>query len=503
MRFRVRSPLGFILWWRICPTKGEALRYPSITGNNLKIKTRQLTALKFELEWMEPLAAYERLYSPYSFLLESVAGGQRVSGRSFIGIEPGLIYQSKNGSSRLIEDGCSFAGGGNPLDEIFSFLGNYKVNGDSDFLGGAFGYLSYDVGRFVEKIPNLADDDLAIPDCLLMVMSVYLIFDHHKRELNAYILTGSGEEYKAPRIFEDLRRALAGRPPSRDFRPLAKDGAKFISNFDQKGFAAIVNRAKEYIYAGDIYQVNLSQRLTTPISTEPLAIYEALREVNPSPFAGYFNFGDWHMFGCSPERLIKLTAGKIELRPIAGTIRRGTDPREDRRLTKQLIKDIKERAEHIMLVDLERSDLGRVAEFGSVNVDELMVTEEYSHVIHIVSNVIGRLCPEMSGLDLVKACFPGGTITGCPKVRAMEIIEELEPVRRGPYTGSMGYFNLNGDLDLNIIIRTLIIKDGLAHVQAGAGIVADSIPEKEYYETLYKAEALIKAVSRAEQTNVQ
>lgn len=481
---------------------GEAMYNPSAIGKNLKKEAKQLTVFTFELDWLEPLAAYERLYSPYSFLLESVGGGWRVAERSFIGINPRLIYQSKNGRSRVTTSGRYFSGGGSPLDEVFSLLENYHVSGTSDYLGGAFGYLSYDAGRFIEKIPYQADDDLNIPDCLLMVMSVYLCFDHVSHKLNAHILTDNGAEVKALSTLEYLRRALYSRREALHIKRVHLDDSKFVSNFNQAGFEAVVKKAKEYIYAGDIYQVNLSQRLTAPIFTEPLAIYRALREVNPSPFAGYFNFGDWHMVGCSPERLIKLTNGKVELRPIAGTIRRGSDLKEDRRLTEQLIKDIKERAEHIMLVDLERNDLGRVAEFGTVNVDELMVTEEYSHVIHIVSNVIGRLRRDKGALDLVKACFPGGTITGCPKVRAMEIIEELEPVRRGPYTGSMGYLNFNGDLDLNIIIRTLVIKDGLAHVQAGAGIVADSVPEKEYYETLYKAEALIKATTRAEMDSV-
>jgi anthranilate/para-aminobenzoate synthase component I len=257
----------------------------------------------------------------------------------------------------------------------------------------------------------------------------------------------------------------------------------------------IVERVKEYIAAGDIFQANLSQRVSARINDKkPLDLYKILREINPSPFAGFFDFGEYHIVSSSPERLIRIKDGIIDTRPIAGTRPRGKNGKEDEAMRAELLLNKKERAEHIMLIDLERNDLGRVSEYGSVRVDELMITEDYSHVIHIVSNITGKLAAGKDCFDAIKAAFPGGTITGVPKVRCMEIIDELEPVRRGPYTGSIGYIGFSGNMDLNIIIRTFVIKDGMAYVQAGAGLVADSDPELEYFETLKKAEALIRTL---------
>ncbi|MBI2447515.1 MAG: anthranilate synthase component I family protein, partial [Candidatus Omnitrophica bacterium] len=266
------------------------------------------------------------------------------------------------------------------------------------------------------------------------------------------------------------------------------------SNFTEEGFCKIVKKAKEYIASGDIFQANLSQRFSVPCSLDPFILYKALRSINPSPFAAYLDLGDLQIVSSSPERLLKLEGRDVQTRPIAGTRPRGKTDEEDRRLSNELILNEKERAEHIMLVDLERNDLGRVCEYGSVLVDEFLVLEEYSHVFHIVSNVVGKMRHGMDCFDLLRAGFPGGTITGCPKVRCMEIIDELEPVTRNIYTGSIGYLSFNGDMDLNIVIRTLILTKGIGYLQVGAGIVADSDPVREYYETLYKAEALFKAV---------
>jgi anthranilate synthase component 1/para-aminobenzoate synthetase component 1 len=268
------------------------------------------------------------------------------------------------------------------------------------------------------------------------------------------------------------------------------------SNFTKKGFMEIVKKCKQYISAGDIFQANLSQRLCVKFNGDKFKLYKVLREINPSPFAAYLNFGDLTIVSCSPERLLKVVGCNVETRPIAGTRPRGDSKSEDENFAKELILNEKERAEHIMLVDLERNDLGRVCEYGTVRVDELMMIEDYSHVFHIVSNVKGILREDKDIFDLIKSCFPGGTITGCPKIRCMEIIDELEPTSRGIYTGSIGYLSYNGDMDLNIVIRTFVIKNGFAYIQVGAGIVADSVPEREYYETLYKAEALINALEK-------
>ena len=468
------------------------------------VAVEDLTVVNKEIGWQDPVLAYDILRAPNSAFLESVSGSERIARYSLIALDPLLTIEGKNGKLRLILNDEENVRAVDPLKELFKILEELTTRELEKTMCGAIGYIGYDSARHIEKIPEIADDDLTLPDLLFFIPKITVIFDHHEKVATIYSIVSDGDRgiarVKLKRI-EDLL-ALGERnmgSMDRDKEETAKEATcDFISNFTKEDFERNVKRAKEYIFAGDIYQVNLSQRLTTVVSIDPYLIYRELRTVNPSPFSAYFDFGDWHMVSCSPERLVKMTNDHIETRPIAGTIRRGSASEEDRRLNKKLISDIKERAEHIMLVDLERNDLGRVSDYGSVKVDELMVMESYSHVTHIVSNVIGKLSNSRSRSDLVRACFPGGTITGCPKVRAMEIIEELEPVRRGPYTGSMGYLSFNGDMDLNIIIRTLIIKDGKAHVQAGAGIVADSIPENEYYETLSKAEALIKATMEAE-----
>lgn len=496
MRFRVRSP-----WPSLVGMEREAMLFPSGHLRSTSQVKKELIVVSEEIDWLPPLTAYELLYRPRSFLLESVAGGSRTARLSILGISPLIIFESKNGVSRTFEDGTLSINTGDPLVDLAGIVNGYTVYDADEFNGGAIGYFGYDIGRYIEKLPNLAKDDLALSDCLFFVMHIYVWFNHLDKKAKIICLSPPDRLVENKSRVKEVKNILKDKilrrvEPKASYKVSMQ--TEFVSNYKKIDFEAAVEKAKEYIFAGDIYQVNLSQRLTARLISKPLEIYKQLRKVNPSPFAGYFDFGDWQMIGCSPERLLKLNGRRIETRPIAGTIRRGVNDREDKLLVKQLLRDIKERAEHIMLVDLERNDLGRVAEYGSVKVDELMVTESYSHVTHIVSNIIGRLRQDKDRFDLIKACFPGGTITGCPKIRAMEIIEELEPVRRGPYTGSMGYLGFNGDMDINIIIRTLIIKDGLAHVQAGAGIVADSIPEKEYYETLYKAEALIKATNLAE-----
>jgi anthranilate/para-aminobenzoate synthase component I len=392
-----------------------------------------------------PLSIFESLYNgPGSFLLESPSGSGKLEQYSFIGI--------------------------NPIKTITSFEELEKTN----LKNGAFGFLSYDFAWEIEKLPNLAKDDLGIPKVNLVIPETLIIFDHRNGEI----------KIKSSSPAKTIEQLKDGKGKAKSI-PVQSTSAK--SNFKKKEFEQIVRQAKEYIAAGDIYQVNLSQRFESKIREHPFEIYKRLRKINPSPFASYFDFGKFKIVSCSPERLIKLEDGIAQARPIAGT--RPISAQDD-----ELLLDPKERAEHIMLVDLERNDLGKVCEYGSVHVDENMIIEKYSHVIHIVSNVIGKLSKDKNKFDLIKAMFPGGTITGCPKIRSMEIIEKLEPVKRGIYTGSIGYI-MKDKMDLNIAIRTMLMKEEKAYIQVGAGIVADSIPEKEYQETLHKAEAMLKALA--------
>lgn len=439
------------------------------------------------------------------------------------------------------------------LREILNRHRTAKLAGLPNFTGGAVGYFAYDICHFFEKLPHHAVDDLKIPDIIFVFSRVVVVFDHIKHDIKVVatplIDSRNGKDkYEAAyeeaidlvrSVTEEIEQLLNSgltnkfTPPGYNLgfknntnlwktdlhgEKIRKTGAKrnsysledlnkvldstrqtdktlsIESNFTQSEFETIVWKAKKYIKAGDIFQANLSQRLSANMFTDPWLVYKTLSRINPSPFACYLNFGEIKIVSSSPERLLRVQDRQVETRPIAGTRPRGKDGQEDMDLCRELILSEKERAEHIMLVDLERNDLGRVCEYGSVQVDELMVLEEYSHVIHIVSNVRGILRPTKDRFDLIAASFPGGTITGTPKVRCMEIIDELEPVTRGIYTGSIGYLSFNGDMDLNIVIRTFLIIGERAYVQVGAGIVADSDPTREYYETLYKAEALLKTL---------
>jgi len=366
---------------------------------------------------------------------------------------------------------------------------------DLDWVG-AYGLVCYDAGRYIEALPDTTLDDLRIPDLDVMFPTRWLCFDHQHDRVTAVADSPEALEEmerlvsaaaRAPRAVVDVE--VAGHSREQSLRT--------ASNMTEAEYEAIVARGREYVWAGDVFQTNLSQRLRMDYAGASEVLYRVLRAVNPSPFAGYLRLSGYELFCSSPERLVRLHGRTAEARPIAGTRRRGRDFVEDGSLTDDLNLDPKERAEHIMLVDLERNDLGRVCEYGSVHVDELMVNERYSHVIHIVSNVTGTLAAGRDALDLLRAMFPGGTITGCPKVRCMEIIDELETVRRGPYTGSLGFFGYNGDMDVNIVIRTLVRVGDQVYAQAGAGIVADSVPEREYLETLSKAEAMVQAVAQA------
>jgi anthranilate synthase component I len=447
-------------------------------------------------------------------LLESGKGTESFARYSFLGFKPYAVYKSNGTKIEIHIDGRQKNLEGDPYKELQNLVDNYqglRYEGLPKFWGGAMGYFSYDIGRYFEVLPETTIDDLEVPEAYFMFFDNVICFDHLDNKLiiigTAIPGYGRSAEQEYQRVCEEINRIIhllrhgeaendivinnKDRNLQKTFEP--------DCNVTKEQFEEMVAKCKEYIKAGDIFQANLSLRLATKTQVTPFFLYKVLRQINPSPYMSFIDFGDMHIVGSSPELLIRLDDDLAETRPIAGTRRRGSNREEDLALANELISDEKERAEHIMLVDLERNDLGRVCRFGTVEVDELMVIEEYSHVMHIVSNVRGRLADGRDRFDLFKACFPGGTITGAPKIRSMEIIEELESTRRGPYTGSVGFFGYAGEMEMNIIIRTILMKNGMAYVQAGAGIVADSIPEKEYYESLKKAEALLRALEIADE----
>jgi anthranilate/para-aminobenzoate synthase component I len=502
---------------------------PSKTKFTGEAKTGRITPVYAELPFILPQTIFEAIQSPNSFLLESIKGPEKIARYSFIGAEPFLVYKVKNGNIE-IEDRSRgerpFArtekGNISPLKKLKELITGYKIESSPDlppFIGGAVGMLSYDFVHYFENIPRTAVDDLNIPDAHFMLIDIVIAVDHKlqktfiiscplQREQEQLSNVGVGlkpalieweDAYdkacaKINAIHEKIDSIPSVSPAGTGLNP-ASANIHIHHEMGQEKYMNIVKKAKEYIKAGDIFQANLSQRVSAHIgSIDPWQIYQTLSKINPSPFAAYLDMGDYHIASSSPERLVRVTGNIVETRPIAGTRPRGKNAAADSQMRADLLLNEKERAEHLMLIDLERNDLGRISDYSSVEVDEHMITEDYSHVIHIVSNVKGRLAGGMDCFDAIRATFPGGTITGVPKVRCMEIIDELEPVTRGPYTGSIGYISFTGDMDLNIIIRTFVIRDNVAYVQAGAGIVADSDPEREYYETLKKAEALIRTL---------
>lgn len=458
-----------------------------------------------------PLSAYYKMGSgDYSFLLESVEGGERLARYSFMGINPSMVFSSR-GNKIEIREGASVKRmeSASPISELRKITAKYKavkVKGLPRFTGGLVGYLGYDIVRFIEDIPDKNDDELKVPDSVFMLTDTIIIFDHvdHKIKVvsNAFVKGSAAKAYEgAVRKIDGIVKLL-GSSGSGPIRPQAVKSkaseVRLSSNFTRGEFEDAVTRAKKYIKSGDIIQVVLSQRLRTKISSGPFDIYRALRSINPSPYMYFLKMKDFHLVGSSPEIMVRCEDGNVEVRPIAGTRPRGVSDKEDARLVKSLLADPKERAEHIMLVDLGRNDIGRVCDYKSVKVSDLMTIEKYSHVMHIVTDVSGKLKKGKDSFDVIAATFPAGTVTGAPKVRAMEIIDELEGDRRGTYAGCVGYFSFSGNLDCCITIRTILIKDKTAYIQAGAGIVADSKPAKEYQETLNKARALIRAIELAE-----
>ena len=454
-----------------------------------------------------PLSVYLKLANqPYSYLLESVVGGERFGRYSFIGIGAQTRVEVRGLVCTEYSDGrvASEATVDDPLGYVDAYLARFKAAehpGLPRFCGGLVGYFGYDTVRYVEKrlAHTRKPDPLGTPDILLLVSEEIAIVDNlsGKLSLVVYARPEDPDAYARARsrlgeLLGKLRRPLTIPADA----PAVSEPA--ISGFGEQAYYAAVERAKRYIFEGDIMQVVPSQRMSKPFHATPMALYRALRTLNPSPYMFYFDFGGFHVVGASPEILVRLEGDTVTVRPIAGTRRRGTTPAEDTALAEELLADAKERAEHIMLVDLGRNDVGRVAQTGTVRVTEQMVIERYSHVMHIVSNVEGKLRPGLHAIDVLRATFPAGTVSGAPKVRAMEIIDELEPVKRGIYAGAVGYLGFHGNMDVAIALRTAVIKDGMLHVQAGGGIVADSQPQAEWQETQSKARALLRAAEMAE-----
>ncbi len=487
------------------PSKDEFIR---LAGKGNLIPVYKEILADFET----PLSVFTKMdRGGCSFLLESIEGGERIARYSFLGSDPSLVFscRGKNIEIRRGKVTKRFVTARDPIDELKGILSAYKfvnVSGLPRFCGGLVGFFGYGMVNFIERLPDRKPDDLKVPDSVFMLTDSLIIFDHvdHKIKVvvNAHVDDDAVKAYdKAVEKIEFIVRRFRESVGSKRSKVVLKKRpapSNVRSNLTREEFETAVTKAKEYIRKGDIIQTVLSQRLEVPVHSEPFEIYRALRSINPSPYMYYFRFDGFSIVGSSPEIMVRCEDGNVELRPIAGTRPRGSTPDEDDRLAKELLDDPKERAEHIMLVDLGRNDIGRVCEYNSVKVPELMVIEKYSHVMHIVSDVSGTLRKDKDVFDVMRASFPAGTVSGAPKVRAMEIIDELEKTRRGPYAGAVGYFSFSGNLDTCITIRTILIKDKKAYIQAGAGIVADSVPATEYQETLNKAKALLRAIEMAE-----
>jgi anthranilate synthase component 1 len=483
--------------------------YPSFDAFKAKASQGNLIPVYREImaDLETPVAAFLKLdRGDFSFLLESVEGGEKWGRYCFLGGEPSIVFQSKGRRVEITRDGqAEVQEGVDPLEALKQLMGEFhpvEVEGLPRFFGGAVGYLSYDMVRFFERLPDQTVDDLNVPDSMFMLTDTIVIFDHMLQKIKVVsnaLVDGPLEKTYQQAIarIEQLIARLRQPPPTRPARQLPAGPLTLTSTFTQEAYEQVVERAKEYIRAGDIIQVVPSQRLEAAIDVDPFDIYRTLRTVNPSPYMFYLKFRDLRLVGSSPEVNVRLEGSLIELRPLAGTRRRGRHATEDLEITAELMQDPKERAEHIMLVDLGRNDVGRVAKIGSVKVTELLQVEKYSHVMHLVSHVVGELAEGKDCYDVMRATFPQGTVSGAPKIRAMEIIEELEPTKRGPYAGAVGYFSYSGNMDTCIALRTMTVKDNRAFVQAGGGVVADSVPELEYEETLNKARALMRAIELA------
>ena len=494
------------------PSKSTRTADTTPTGNEFKKLTKAHSLIPVfrtvtaDLE--TPVSAFLRIAhdAPEAFLLESVEGGEHVGRYTFIGIEPYKKIFAKSRTITIQEGRRRRTFEGDVFDELKSALSGHtpaRIAGLPPFTAGAVGFFAYDVVRLIERLPTLAVDELHVPDACLMFFDQVLVFDHVKKEILLIAtadLTRGGSYLQAQRRLDRMQKRLASALPSLRKKKITAP-LKMISRTSKPAFLKAVARAKEYIASGDVFQCVLSQRFDCTPAVPAFDVYRALRIVNPSPYMFFLRFGlagqPAHIVGSSPELLVRVHDRAVEYRPIAGTRGRSADEVEDRALEADLRADEKEVAEHIMLVDLGRNDVGRVSEFGSVRVKDLLFVERYSHVMHLVSAIEGRLKQGLQAIDAFKACFPAGTLSGAPKIRAMEIIEELEPARRGAYGGSVFYADFSGNLDSCIAIRTLFMHGEQGHVQAGAGIVADSIPELEFEECGNKARAVVRAIERA------
>ncbi|MGA8143105.1 MAG: anthranilate synthase component I [Candidatus Acidiferrales bacterium] len=462
----------------------------------------------FTADLLTPVGAYLRIAdsAKYSFLLESVEGGENIARYTFAGANPEEVFRARGRVCTLETGGRHIHFHDDPIEQMRRLIARYhpvRVPGLPPLIGGAIGYFAYDMVRLIEKIPSSGRDDLGLDDCVMMFYLGLIVFDHvrHRVWVIRNVFTeGKGslrEKYDAAvRDIETSRSKLEGPLPEQR-RPSRPSALRVRSNMTRPQYLAAVRKAKAYIRAGDIFQVVPSQRFSAQTSADPFEIYRALRVVNPSPYLYFLKLDDVSVVGSSPEMLVKVQGREVYYRPIAGTVPRGRDENEDRELEAKLLADPKERAEHIMLVDLGRNDLGRVCEYGSVKPERLMFVERYSHVMHLVSSLRGRLRDGVDCFEALMSCFPAGTLSGAPKIRAMEIIDELEPTRRGIYAGAILYLDFSGNLDSCIALRTLVAKNGRVYIQAGGGVVADSVPEREYQETVNKARALVKALEIA------
>ena len=476
--------------------------FPSKSDFIKKSKQANLIPVYKEIfaDFLTPLSAYKKIEHSNSFLFESVEGGEKIARYSFLGSDPSLVFLVKGDKITVKKKSKKqIITSKDPFGYLKKFMGGFKpakVKGLPRFYGGLVGYIGYDCIRFFEKMPNACRDDLKLHDAVLMLTDTILIFDHLTRKLKI-VSNVCIEEKNTKALQKQYTQAISkiegiiaklDKPLKETTSLLIKTVTqpKPLSNFTKTGFKKAILKAEEYIKKGDIIQVVLSQRFEAKFKKDPIDVYRALRSINPSPYMFYLALGKIKLVGSSPEVMVRSENGVATVRPIAGTRKRGLNKKQDNVLAKELLSDEKERAEHLMLVDLARNDLGRIAKSGTVKVAEFMVIEKYSHVMHIVSECTGILKANKTSFDVLRACFPAGTVSGAPKIRAMEIIDELESVKRGPYAGCVGYFSFTGNMDTCITIRTILIKGHTAYVQAGAGIVADSSPGPEFKETQKK-----------------
>ncbi|MBI3351808.1 MAG: anthranilate synthase component I [Nitrospirae bacterium] len=485
--------------------------FPNFKEFKQKAKEGNLIPVYKEIlaDFETPVTAFLKIdRGDYSFLLESVEQGEKIGRYTFMGSRPFLVFQSKGQTVTILREGKKevLQNVLDPLKKLQEVMSAFKpvgIEGVPPFHGGAVGYLSYDAVRFMEKIPNRLPDPLNLPDLYFLMTDTILVFDHinHRIKIisNARVETNVKKAYDAAVKKIDQIIKMISSPLKAPEKLKKKSSSKLVYETSKAEFLKSVHTAKEHIKAGDIFQIQIGQRLSKTLAVDPFDLYRALRQVNPSPYMFYLKLKELKIVGSSPELLVRSVDGKVQTRPIAGTYRRGKNEEEDQQLEKKLLADPKERAEHVMLVDLGRNDLGRVCDFNSVHVNEFMIIERYSHVMHLVSNVMGTLKKDQNAFDVLKACFPAGTLTGAPKIRAMEIIEELEKSRRGIYGGAVGYFSFSGNLDTAIAIRTMVVHQNKVYFQAAAGIVADSVPESEYEETINKMKALMRALELAEE----